>query len=331
MRALAPIFALLAAAPAAAQGWLPEAAAQTAESVDRDFTILLVFGGTVFVALLFAIDLLLVLHLRKRDDEVGKPTAERPLYRGLAIFLSLACALGFFLMGVDGYLDAAVVPTDAMTVAAHRGPEGLTFRYSDDVEVDELHVPTGRPVRLTLQTENVPVSLAIPAFRVRRNAKAGADTEAWFQATLPGDYELLSSGPSLASSPGSPSLVTVHTSADFDQWLMSKSDVLLTLPPLEAGRVLLERKGCMVCHTTDGSPLTGPSFLGLMGRESRFVDGSSLIADSDYVRRSILDPTAEVVEGFEPVMTPFAGLIRDAEIDAIIVYFESLSDAEEAP
>ncbi|MEM9553599.1 MAG: c-type cytochrome [Acidobacteriota bacterium] len=322
--------AAAAALPAGATSWLPEAAAHAAETVDRHFFILLVCTGSVFVALLFAIDLLLVMNLRKSDDQVGRPGWDRGHYRALAIVLPLIFVVATFAMGVDGYLDAAVAPTDALTVEARRGPEGLTFHYSADVEVEELHVPSERPVRLVVQTDDVPVSVTIPAFRVRRNAKLGSDSEAWFQASLPGDYELLAAGPSLASSLLSPALVTVHSSADFDEWLLSKSDILLSLPPLEAGRVLLERKGCLVCHTTDGSPLTGPTFKGLVGRESQFGDGTSQLADADYVRRSILEPSAQVVAGYEPVMPPFAGTIRDAEIDAIFTYLESLADAEEA-
>ncbi|MDY7092922.1 MAG: c-type cytochrome [Acidobacteriota bacterium] len=329
-RIMLPIPALLAAAPVTADGWLPEAAAQVAETVDLHFTVLMVFAATVFLGLLFALDVILFMNLRRDDDQVGRQMADRGLYRGLAVLLSLVFVVAVFAMGVRGYLDASVAPTDALTVEALRGPEGLTFRYSADVETDELHVPSERPVRLTVQTADAPVSVTIPAFRVRRNAKAGVSTEAWFAASQPGSYELLSAGPSLASSPTAPAVVTVHSAADFDQWLMSKSDILLTLPPLDAGRVLVERKGCLVCHTVDGSPLTGPSFQGLMGRESRFADGSSQIADGDYVRRSILDPTSQVVEGFEPVMPPFAGQIRDAEIDAIITYLESLSDGGEA-
>ncbi|MCB1054379.1 MAG: c-type cytochrome [Acidobacteria bacterium] len=330
MRVLLSTLLLLAAQPASAEGWMPEAAARTAAGIDRQFTLLVVFAGLVFVVLLFAIDVLLVKNLRQDDERVGAPGADRTLYRVLALLLPLVCAVAIFAMGVDGYLDAAVAPMDAMTVQANRGADGLTFRYSADVETDELHLPAGRPVRLTVQTDAAPVALTIPAFRVRRDARAGAGTEAWFEASLPGDYPLLSAGPSLATSPTEPSLVTVHSASDFDQWLLSKSDVLLTLPPAEAGRVLVERKGCLVCHTTDGSRLTGPSFKGLIGRESHFADGSSQIADPDYVRRSILEPTSQVVEGFEPVMPPFAGKIRDAEIDAIITYLQSLSATGEA-
>lgn len=330
MRVVLSMLAGLAAAPLAGQSWLPEAAARSAETVDRHFTILMVFAALAFMSLFFVIDVLLVMNLRRDDDHVGTETAERPLYRALAVLLPLVFVAAVFAMGVNGYVDASVVPTDAMTVEATRGPEGLVFRYSEDVEVDELHVPSGRPVRLAVQTDDKPISLTIPAFRVRRNAKAGADAEAWFQASVPGDYPLFSAGPSLASSPGHASLVTVHSPAAFDEWLMSKSDILLTLPPLEAGRVLLERKGCLVCHTTDGSPLTGPTFMGLIGRESRFGDGTSAVADAEYVRSSILDPTSQVVEGYEPVMPPFAGTVRDAEIDAIITYLESLSGAQEA-
>ena len=135
----------------------------------------------------------------------------------------------------------------------------------------------------------------------------------------------------MSGSVGLHSTVTVLSSPEFDSWLESKSDVLLTLPPIEAGRVLVERKGCPVCHTVDGTRLTGPSFLNLMGRSSELADGSTAVADAAYVRQSILDPTTQIVAGYEPVMPSFAGQLRDEEIDAIIAYLTSLSETQEAP
>lgn len=331
MRARALLIAFFVTAPVMAQGWMPEVASLGAQTVDRDFMILLVLAALAVLALFFVVDLLVVMNLRQDPDQVGTSPGGVRLYRLLAVLLPLVLVIALVSMGVHGYIDASVAPTDALAVEAHGGQSGWSFRYSEDVETDILHVPSERPVRLTLHAEDKPMTLAIPAFRLRQNARPEANTEAWFEASLPGEYVLLSSGSSLAGSAGMHSIVTVLPPLEFDSWLESKSDVLLTLPPAEAGLVLVERKGCPVCHTTDGSRLTGPSFLGLMGRSSVLADGSTAVADAAYVRQSILDPASQVVEGFQPVMPSFAGQLRDAEIDAIIAYLTSLSETREAP
>lgn len=331
MKARVLALAFLLAAPAVAEGWLPEVASLAARTVDRHFTLLLALAAVAIACLFFAIDVLMVMNLRQDPDQLGTTPEGGRLNRSLAVLLPLLLVIVLLSIGMQGFVDASVAPTDAFSVEAHGDSSGWRFRYSKDVETETLHVPSNRPVRLTLHADESPMTLAIPAFRLRQNARPAASTQAWFEATQPGDYALLSSSTSLSRSAEIHSTVTVLSPPEFDSWLESKSDVLLTLPATEAGRVLVERKGCPVCHTTDGSPLTGPSFQGLMGRTSVLADGSSTIADADYVRRSILEPASQVVEGFQPVMPSFTGQLRDAEIDAIIAYLTTLSETTEAP
>ena len=331
MRARILLIAFFMTAPAMAGGWMPELASLGARAVDRDFMLLLVFAALGILALFFVVDLLIFMNLRQDPDQLGTTPGGGRLYRILAALLPLLLVIALISMGVHGYVDASVAPTDALSIEALGGQGGWSFRYSEDVETDTLHVPSERPVRLTLNADERPMTLAIPAFRLRRNARPGASTEAWFEASRPGDYALLSSSSSLSGSVGMHSTVTVLPPLEFDSWLESKSDVLLTLPPAEAGRVLVERKGCPVCHTTDGSRLTGPSFKDLMGRSSVLADGSTTVVDAAYVRQSILDPASQIVEGFQPVMPSFEGQLRDAEIDAIIAYLNGMSETTEAP
>ena len=331
MRARTFLFAFFMTAPILAGGSVPDLASLGAQTVDRDFMFLAVFAAVGVVALFFTLDVLIVMNLRQDPDQLGTPSGSDRLNRTLAILVPLLLVVALVLLGVQGYVDSSVAPTDALAVEANGGPDGWSFRYSDAVETDALHVPAERPVRLTLSAQEGPMTLAIPAFRLRRNAKPEASTNAWFEASQPGEYALLSSTSSLSGSVGMNSTVTVLPPLEFDSWLESKSDVLLTLPPAEAGRVLVERKGCPVCHTVDGSRLTGPSFLGLIGRSSELTDGSTAVADEAYIRQSILDPASQVVAGFEPIMPSFEGQLRDEEIDAIIAYFTSLSETGEAP
>ena len=331
MKVKALLIAFFTTAPIMAGDSMPEVASLGALTVDRDFMLLSVFAAVGVFALFFVVDVLVLMNPRQDPDQLGTTPGGGRLYRVLAVLLPLLLVVALVSLGVHGYVDASVAPTDALAVEANGGPNGWSFRYSEDVETDTLQVPAERPVRLTLRAEEGPMTLAIPAFRLRRNARPEASSEAWFEASRPGEYVLLSSTSSLSGSVGMHSTVTVLPPLDFDSWLESKSDVLLTLPPAEAGRVLVERKGCPVCHTVDGSRLTGPSFLGLMGRSSELTDGSTAVADATYVRQSIIDPTSQVVAGYEPVMPSFQGQLRDAEVDALIAYLTSLSENQETP
>jgi cytochrome c oxidase subunit 2 len=125
--------------------------------------------------------------------------------------------------------------------------------------------------------------------------------------------------------------VVVHPPGEFEKWLEQASNFLETMSPVDAGRKLFQARGCQQCHSMDGSAKTGPSLLGIFGRQENLADGTTIIADENYIRQSILEPQAVVVSGYEPVMPTYQGRLSDEEITAIIEYLkapEGASDEE---
>jgi cytochrome c oxidase subunit 2 len=116
----------------------------------------------------------------------------------------------------------------------------------------------------------------------------------------------------------------VHPSGEFESWLADAANFLERVTPEEGGEILYNRRGCVQCHSIDGSAKVGPSFKGSFGQEHALADGSTVLMDENYIRKSILEPQSQVRAGYKPVMPTYAGQIRDAEIDALIAFIKSL-------
>jgi cytochrome c oxidase subunit 2 len=115
--------------------------------------------------------------------------------------------------------------------------------------------------------------------------------------------------------------VRVVTDEEFSNWL-AENTVVSDLPPVELGKELYTSKACFTCHTLDGSPSVGPTFLGIFGRSETLSDGTPIVVDENYLRESILEPQAKIVEGFQPVMPTYQGILKDEEIDALIAFLK---------
>jgi cytochrome c oxidase subunit 2 len=190
-------------------------------------------------------------------------------------------------------------------------------------EINTLHVPVGRPIRVVLTSEDVIHSFFIPAFRVKQDAVPGRYTSLWFEATTPGRYHLFCTeycGTLHSKMIGE---VVVMEPTAFQEWLRSGSEDGAPAGSLaEQGRALFESRGCQSCHAGD-SP-RGPSLVGLADGRVALADGSETIADDAYLRESILDPRARIVRGYEPLMPTFQGLVTEEQVMELIAYIRSL-------
>jgi cytochrome c oxidase subunit 2 len=124
--------------------------------------------------------------------------------------------------------------------------------------------------------------------------------------------------------------VVVHAPGGYEQWLAEAADPFRTRSPVEVGRLLYTKNGCLTCHTLDGSRSTGPSFRGLFGHEVALRDGSRVTADENYLRESILFPQARIVAGYEPVMPTYKGQLKDREIMALVEFIKTVANAGQA-
>jgi len=188
-------------------------------------------------------------------------------------------------------------------------------------EINELHVPMGRPVKLTMTSEDVIHSFFIPSFRVKQDVVPGRYSTLWFEPTKPGKYHLFCAEYCGTKHSGMIGWIYVMEPQDYQEWV-SGSVGGGTLA--EAGGKLFESLACANCHHLDGSGRC-PTLTGLFGRNVQLSTGQVVKADEAYIRESILQPNAKIVAGYQPIMPTFQGLVTEEGVVQLIEYIKSLN------
>lgn len=223
-----------------------------------------------------------------------------------------------------GYVDFEFIrdpPAGAMPVEVTARQWSWLFRYANGREDDVLRAPLGRPVALTMTSLDVLHCLYIPAFRIKEDCVPGMKTHLWFDADETGAYEIFCTEYCGVGHSHMRSQVIVMPASDFDKWYAAPEET----GPAAAGLRLIKSKGCLGCHSIDGSQKVGPTLKGLAGSRQVVVTAGrtkTVTADAAYIRQSVLDPNADVVQGFSPIMPKTA--VTDAELNAIAAYLETL-------
>lgn len=229
-----------------------------------------------------------------------------------------------FWWGAELYFANAQPPKDAMEIFVTGKQWMWKIQYPDGGrEIDELHVPVGQPVKLTMASEDVIHSFYVPAFRVKHDVVPGHYDSLWFTATKPGRYHLFCTeycGNQHAAMIG---WVDVLSKRDYDNWQVGGGGRQGTLA--EQGQQLYEQHGCSTCHLLDQQGRC-PNLRGLYNKPVLLSDGRIIIADDAYIRESILDPNAKITAGFEPgIMPVFKGQISEEGVIQLIAFIKSLS------
>jgi cytochrome c oxidase subunit 2 len=211
-------------------------------------------------------------------------------------------------------MDVHVVGKQWMWKVRH--PEGLR-------EINTLHVPVGRPVKLTMTSQDVIHSFYIPAFRVKQDVVPGRYTYEWFVPTKVGEYHLFCAEYCGAQHSGMIGSVIVMEPAEYQAFL---SGTVANVPMVLSGEKLFSEKQCNTCHGQ-----RAPTLAGVFGRKVTLQDGSTLTADESYLRESILQPNAKMVAGYPPIMPTYQGQLTEEQITELIAYMKSLKDATTQP
>jgi cytochrome c oxidase subunit II len=199
------------------------------------------------------------------------------------------------------------------------------------VDASEVRLPLGQPVKVLLRSHDVLHDFFVPQFRARMNIVPGQVSWFWFTPTVTGRFEAMCAQLCGVGHAVMQGFVVVEERAAFDAWLhtlptfASLRAAGVGDPLLARGRALVESKGCIACHTTDGRSAVGPTWKGLYGKTETLADGSTALVDEQFLRDFIADPKARSIRGFPPVM-PRIELAAD-ELDAIVAYIQSLGDA----
>ncbi|HEY1328648.1 MAG TPA: cytochrome c oxidase subunit II [Casimicrobiaceae bacterium] len=226
------------------------------------------------------------------------------------------------------YVERAAPPPGALTVDVVAKQWMWKFQHAGGRrEIDELHVPRGQPVKLTMTSQDVIHSFFVPAFRVKQDVLPGRYTELWFTATKPGRYHLFCAeycGTDHARM-GSGDLVVMDP-ADFQRWLAESS----APDAASRGASLFRALGCSGCHGANAA-VHAPDLAGVYGKPVPLSDGSTVIADERYLHDSILLPRKEIAAGYAPIMPSFTGRVSEDDVFDLIAYIRSLAQSSARP
>jgi cytochrome c oxidase subunit 2 len=302
--------------------FFPQQASAQAFQVDALYFFLLAVSAFFSLLIATLIVLFAVKYRRRHDDEIG---AE--IHGSLALEL-LWTVIPFFIVmvmfgwGAKVFFDIYRPPAGAMEIYVVGKQWMWKAQHMDGMrEINELHVPIGRPVKLIMGSEDVLHSYYIPAFRVKADVIPGRYNHLWFTATKPGRYHLFCAEYCGTNHSGMIGWITAMEPGDFQTWLGGgkASD-----SPVAAGEKLFTDLTCVMCHAP-GSQQRGPTLAGIYGKPVRLQGGATAMVDDAYLRESILIPAAKLVEGYQPVMPPFQGLVTEEQLLQLIAYIRSLS------
>jgi cytochrome c oxidase subunit 2 len=299
----------------------PEQASNFAGRVDALYTFLLLLSLVFGLGIAAAVTFFAIRYRRRRPDE-----------RPAAIEGSLALELGWsigpllivsviFVWGASLFFSMERVPPDAMEIyVVGKRWMWKVQHMTGQREINELHVPVGQAVRLTLTSEDVIHSFFIPAFRIKKDAVPGRYTTEWFRATKPGRYHLFCAEYCGTKHSGMIGEIVVMEPSAFQEWLAGGP----TQSPAAEGEKLFSSLACQTCHRPDSGG-RGPRLDGLFGNPVALSDGRTVVADAEYIRESIVTPSAKVVAGYQPIMPTFQGQVTEEQILQLVAYIQSLA------
>ncbi len=298
----------------------------TTEAVDPVFKFifgacLLLFGGITATVICFVI--------RYRRSRAPEPTSQVDSNIWLEIVwtvLPSALVMAMFYYGWAGYLALRNVPSGALPVTATARMWSWNFTYANGRTSSKLYVPVGKPVLVDLVATDILHGFFLPAFRVKRDMVPGMKNQAWFVADKPGSYDLFCS--QYCGKGHSAMITTVEAlpEANFTAWLEQSEESAEGHPQKPDGARLAKEKGCLSCHSLDGSRGVGPTFKGLYHKQETVLQNGRKLAitvDDAYLRESIRFPNAKIVEGFQPIMPTISDL-KDDEIEALLEFIEGV-------
>jgi cytochrome c oxidase subunit 2 len=303
----------------------PPRASTTAGEVDALYGFLLVVGIGMTALIFFFVFFFAIKYRRRSPDERPKAIhGSIPLEITWSVIPFLVM-LVMFAWGTKLYFQNYTPPRrDTLDIYVTGKQWMWKIQYPDGQrEINELHVPTGRPVKVTLASEDVLHSFFLPAFRLKHDVVPGSYQTFWFEATKPGRYHIFCAEYCGTNHSQMIGWVTVMDPVSYETWLSAGAG---GSSMAELGQKLFEQYGCVSCHVLDQQGRC-PSLRNVFGNPVKLEDGRTVIADEAYIRESILNPNAKIVSGYKrDVMPVFQGQINEEGLLQLIVYIKSLSN-----
>jgi cytochrome c oxidase subunit II len=303
--------------------FFPEQASAQAAQVDALYFFMV--AVTAFFSLLIAVLVVVfaVKYRRRNDEEVGAAIHGSLALELIWTGIPLAIAMLMFAWGAKVFFDLYRPPAGAMEIFVVGKQWMWKVQHMEGQrEINELHVPVGRPVKLIMGSEDVIHSYYIPAFRVKADVIPGRYNTMWFTATRPGQYHLFCAEYCGTKHSGMIGTVVAMEPTDFQDWL---SGGRAQDSPVAAGAKLFEDLACNTCHLANARG-RGAVLTGVYGKLVELEGGGTVIADDAYIRESIMNPQAKIVAGFQPIMPTFQGQVTEEQLLQLIAYIRSLGN-----
>ena len=300
----------------------PARASTAAGNVDALYIFLIIVSGMMTLLVFTAIIIFAARYRHRRGVLAEQIEGSIPLEVTWSI-IPLGVFMVIFAWGALVYFHSRTPPRDATDVYVVAKQWMWKLQHAEGQrEINSLHIPVGRDVRLIMTSQDVIHSFFVPAFRMKQDVLPGRYTTAWFHATKAGTYHLFCAEYCGTQHSGMIGDIVVMEPAQYEAWMSGGNP-----GPLSAtGEKLFAALGCATCHRTDNQGRS-PTLQGVFGKPVMLQDGRTVVADENYLRESILDPGAKIVNGFKPVMPTFQGLVSEEQVNALVAYVKSLSGA----
>src|SRR5688572_2333253 len=302
--------------------FVPPSASTLSGQVDALYFYL--SGITVFFSLLIGgVLVFFVIKYRRRSPfEIPRPIAGSHKLETLWSVIPFIIAMSMFGWGAQLYFQMYRPPQNAVEIYVVGKQWMWKIQHSTGQrEINELHVPVGRKIKLIMTAEDTIHDFFVPAFRVKADVLPGKYTTLWFEATTAGTYHLFCAEYCGMNHSGMIGSVIVMQPSEFDNWLSGNAD---QQSPAVAGQQLFQSLGCVSCHGANGEGGRGPALAGLFGKQVFLTNGQTVTADEAYVRESIENPQAKLVSGFGPIMPTFQGQVTPEQLIQIMSFIKSL-------
>ncbi|HVR42069.1 MAG TPA: cytochrome c oxidase subunit II [Thermoanaerobaculia bacterium] len=306
----------------------PEAASSVAREVDQLYWFLIAVTGSATALVVILVILFAVKYRRTPQNEVPAHEPENKYLEYAWIVIPFIAFMAIYFWGAKLYFEINRPPDDALEVWATGKRWMWKFQHvGGQQEINELHVPLDRPIRMIMASEDVIHSFYLPSMRVKRDVLPHRYTSVWFRPTKVGRYHLFCAeycGTEHSRMIGS---IVVMPQSGYQSWLAGGA----VASPVEQGRELFTALACDTCHADEGPRARGPALTGLFGSEVRLRNGQTVVADENYVRESILNPAAKVVAGYEPLMPSYQGQVDEQQLIYLLTFIKSLAPEAERP
>jgi cytochrome c oxidase subunit 2 len=299
----------------------PVQASRFAAEVDALYFFLTAVSG-FFSLLIAALVIVFAIRYRRRHpNEVGAPITGSLQLELLWTVIPLGITMVMFLWGAYVFFELNRPPQASMEIYVVGKQWMWKVQHMDGQrEINELHIPIGRPVKLVMGTEDVIHSFYVPAFRTKFDVVPGKLTTMWFEATKRGRYHLFCAEYCGTKHSAMTGWIVAMEPSEFQAWLGGGgAEGSLA----SRGEKLFQDLACHTCHRAD-SPGRGPILEGLFGRTVQLQDGRTIVADENYLRESIVNPQAKIAAGFQPLMPTFQGLISEEGLLQLIAYIKAI-------